>query len=120
MEKNQELILIPKYKAYIQYTIETILRLPRTEKFSIGNDYKQIMYETLRNILWLSKIDNSKRLYYINIIDADLNVQRIYLRIMHENKWINDKRFYTAIDMISEIGKIIGGLLKYYGTNIKK
>ena len=49
-----------------------------------------------------------------------LNVQRILLRIMHKNRWIDDKKFDYAISLIYELGKIIGGLLKYYGKNNKK
>lgn len=49
-----------------------------------------------------------------------VNVQRILLRIMYKNKWIDAKKFNVAMDKIYEIGKIIGGLLKYYGKNYKK
>lgn len=39
-EIKKELTLIPKSEAYIQYMLELIMKLPRTEKFSIGNEYK--------------------------------------------------------------------------------
>lgn len=39
---------------------------------------------------------------------------------MYKNKWIDEKKFKIASDLIYELGKIIGGLLKYYGKNIKK
>ena len=41
MEK-EKLVLIPKAEKYIEYIIELIIKLPRTEKFSIGNEYKVI------------------------------------------------------------------------------
>ena len=59
-------------------------------------------------------------MYYLNKIDAILNCQRIYLRIMKNNHWIDEKKFNIAIDKIYEIGKIIGGLLKYYAKNNTK
>ena len=41
---NQELLLIPKYEKYMEYMLEVILiKLPRTEKYSIGTEYKTIM-----------------------------------------------------------------------------
>ena len=78
--------LIPKYEDYMQYMIEIILKLPRTEKFNIGNEYKKSMYETIENILYIEKVDKYKRLYYLNIIDSKINTQRIYLRIMEKNR----------------------------------
>lgn len=91
MNNKEELILIPKYEKYMQYMIEVIIKMPRTEKFNIGNEFKTVMYKMLENILYINKIDNSKRLYYLNLIDAELNTQRIMIRIMQKNKWIDNK-----------------------------
>ena len=119
-EIKKELTLIPKSEKYIQYMLEVIMKLPRTEKFSIGNEYKQSMYKMLENILMLSKVIDTEKINYISVIDAQLNVQRILLRIMYKNKWIDEKKFNYVIELIYELGKIIGGLLKYYGKNNKK
>ena len=43
--ENNELILIPKTEKYIQYMIEVIMKLPRTEKYGIGTEYKQSMFK---------------------------------------------------------------------------
>ena len=123
MENNiqtNEFSLIPKSEKYIQYMLELMVKLPRKEKFSIGNVYKKLMYEMLENVMYLSKIDKYKKLQYINKIDAQLNVQRILLRIMYKNSWIDVKKFNVSLDLLGEIGKVIGGLLKYYGKNIKE
>ena len=114
------LMLIPKYNLYIEYMINVILKLPRTEKFNIGNEYKNIMYEGLKSILYINKLEARYRLYYLNKIDAELNVQRILLRVMLKNRWIDEKKFNVAINHISEIGKILGGLIKLYGKNNTK
>ena len=90
-EKENKLKLIPKSEKYIEYMLQIILKLPRTEKFSIGTEYKRAMYEMTENILIISKIDNKNIIYYLNKIDASLNLQRIYLRIMNKNRWIDEK-----------------------------
>ena len=58
-EKENKLRLIPKSEKYIEYILTIIVKLPRTEKFNIGNEYKISMYEMLRNIMYLSKIDKN-------------------------------------------------------------
>ena len=117
---KKKLILVVKYEDYIQYILEVILKLPRTEKFNIGSEYKKSMYETIENILYIEKIDKYKRLYYLNLIDSKINVQRIYLRIMLKNKWIDERKFKITMEKIYEIGKILGGLIKVYGKNNKE
>ena len=49
---NYELKLIPVYEQYMGYMIKLIMILPRTEKYSIGTEYKQIMYSCLEDILF--------------------------------------------------------------------
>lgn len=117
---NEQLKLIPKLQEYIQYMLDIILKLPKIEKFNIGNEYKNSMYQILEHTLYISKIQEKERLNYLNKIDAKLNCQRIYLRIMYKNKWIDEKKFKLAIGKVSEIGKIVGGLIKYYAQNNKK
>ena len=119
-EKEQKLMLIPKTEKYIEYMLQVIFQLPRTEKFNIGTEYKQSMYQMLRDIVMISKIGKHESLTYLNRIDADLNTQRIYLRIMKKNKWIDEHKFKVAIEQIYEIGKILGGLIKYYAKNNTK
>lgn len=118
--KENKLQLIPKAEKYIEYILGIIVKLPRTEKFNIGNEYKASMYKMLRNIMYLSKIEQSQCMYILNKIDSELNTQRIYLRIMKNNKWIDERKFKIAIEKIYEIGKILGGLLKYYAKNTAK
>ena len=119
-ENEQGLKLIPKMQEYIEYMLQVILKLPRTEKFNIGNEYKNSMYEALENILMMNKVEKTKRLYYLNKIDVYLNCQRIYLRIMQKNRWIDEKKFEVGINKIAEVGKIVGGLMKYYAKNSSK
>ena len=118
--KDTKLILLPKTERYIQYILELLIKLPRTEKFSIGNEYKTSMYQMLQDILIIHKIQNKEIMNYLNKIDASLNTQRIYLRIMKKNYWIDEKKFKIAMDLIYEIGKILGGLIKYYAQNNTK
>ena len=118
--KENKLILIPKTEKYIEYMLQIILKLPRTEKFSIGTEYKKSMYEMIENILIISKIENNETIKFLNKIDAELGVQRIFLRIMKNNRWIDEKKFKVAMEQIYEIGKILGGLIKYYAKNNKK
>ena len=120
MKVDNELKLIPLFEQYMEYMIQVIIKLPRTEKFSIGTEFKQSMYIALRNIMYITKIDPSNRLKYLNIIDAELNAQRIMLRVMKNFKWIDIKKFNVAMGKIYEIGKVLGGLIKYYAKNNKK
>ena len=79
------------------------------------------MYKLIEKTLYLNKNLNTYRNFeLLNEIDVLLNCQKIYLRIMYKNYWIDDRKQKIAMEKIYEIGKIIGGLLKYYAQNNKK
>lgn len=119
--KQKELSLIPKTEQYMEYILNLIVKLPRVEKFSIGNEYKISMYKMMEKVLYLNKnIYEEKNLEILNEIDVLLNCQKIYLRIMYKNFWIDERKMKIAMEKIYEIGKIIGGLFKYYAQNNKK
>ena len=46
-QNENKLKLIPKAEVYVEYIINMIIKLPRTEKFSIGNEYKLSLYKML-------------------------------------------------------------------------
>lgn len=119
-EKENKLLLIPKAEKYIEYMLQVLIKLPRTEKFSIGNEYKKSMYKMLEEIMYITKAEKYKILEILNKIDTYLNTQRIYLRIMKKSQWIDERKFKISMEQIYEIGKIVGGLVKFYAQNNKK
>ena len=66
------LSLIPKIEKYIEYMLIILLKLPRTEKYSIGTEIKTSMYNMLKNILLANKSDKIKRLPIYNIVDIEI------------------------------------------------
>ena len=113
-QENRKLSLIPKIEDYIEYVIVMLIKIPRTET-------KVSMYKMINNVLHLYKLNKSyngkQELELLNNIDAELNCQRIFLRIMWIQHWIDTKKFEVAMSKIYEIGKIVGGLSKYYAKN---
>ena len=75
--ENKQLILIPKIEDYIEYMINVILKLPRTEKFNIGNEYKLSLYKMMYAVLYINKINRKKQVLegieLLNKIDTELN-----------------------------------------------
>lgn len=114
---NNELIIIPKVEKYIEYILTILIKLPRTEKFSIGTEIKTSVYNMLKNILLASKMDKTKRLEIYNVVDAEIYYQRICIRIMYNQKWIDEKKYKHSNELLSEIGRLLGGLIKSLGTN---
>ena len=102
MADENKLKLIPKAEIYVEYIINMIIKLPRTEKFSIGTEYKISLYKMLEEIMYLNKMDKNSNVSVISVlnkIDSLLMAQRIYLRIMYKNKWIDKKKYLVSMEI---------------------
>ena len=91
MSQSEELVLIPKYEKYMQYMVEAIVKMPRTEKFNIGNEFKSVMYKTLENILYINKVEISKRMYYLNL-NVLFKFNRCFAKYTKSNAKTNGKK----------------------------
>jgi 23S rRNA-intervening sequence protein len=49
---------------------------------------------------------------YLLAADAHLNKLRLYLRLAHHWKWINEGQYRHVSAMVAEIGRLLGGWLK--------
>lgn len=111
---NNILYLLPKYEKYMEYIIDNVVsKLPRIEKFNLGNEIKVSMLESVKCIMMISKVENRHRLGYLNMLDANICVQRIYIRIMYKRKYLDNRRYMYVMEMLSEIGKMVGGYIKW-------
>ena len=81
METNNQLVIIRKIEKYIEYMLTILIKLPRTEKFSIGTEIKTSMYDMLKNILFATKIEKKKRLEYYNIVDSIFIIKELFANI---------------------------------------
>lgn len=104
--ENNCLTIIPKTERYIQYMLDLILKLSRTEKFNIRTEYKTSMYQMMEEVIYVSKLPLEERYTHVIKIDVLVQLQRIYLRLMKNNKWIDERKFKIAIEQLGEIEKI--------------
>lgn len=54
----------------------------------------------------------SVRLGNLQAADAHLNKVRLYLRLVHHWKWLNDGQYRHVSLMVAEIGRLLGGWIK--------
>jgi hypothetical protein len=110
-KSSGNLILIPKLEDYIRYTFQILIKIPRIEKFNIGSEIKTSCLKMLEYAHFLNK-DRRNGYVYLNKIDALISYNKSMLRILNEEKSISKNNFEASMEKLSEIGKIVGGLIK--------
>ncbi|MGE0882978.1 MAG: diversity-generating retroelement protein Avd [Blastocatellales bacterium] len=91
---------------------------PRTEKFP--KVYRLTVTQRLMNSaldLQESLFDalsqgGSTRQKHLRSADSHLNKLRLYLRLAHQWRWLNDGQYRHVSEMVAEIGRLLGGWMK--------
>ena len=95
------------FDAYIEPIIE---RFPSFEKSAWCAEIKRQIIETMTLIIKTNKCRNKVAGWYA--IDVQLEILRIYFRRMREKKYLAPRSYEEVVKRLSEIGRILGGLIK--------
>ena len=110
---NKDLDIIKKYIDLIYYTNNLCIKYPKHEKFSLVSDTKKSLYEGLRNLLYAKKEFYPKnKLNYLNNLDVELNLQKVFIRLAYKYKYISLKNYETWSTLVTEICNMLGGWIK--------
>ena len=119
MKDERELILIPKIEDYVKYVLNIIIKLPRTEKFSIGTEYKNrniitydsngdaftkidFLYDKKKKELYVDEINSIPSCFSHHLWeDANISYKELFnIMISDTIKNINkDSEMITTMDM---------------------
>lgn len=110
---DNKLLVYEKFTNLIYYSKNLLKKYPKSERFDLCADIKNIQYETLKYIIYAWKeFSNKNKLEYLRKIDVNLLVLKSLVHISYKEQYITQKNFMVWGEKISEIGKLIGGWMK--------
>lgn len=110
---DNRLVTYEKITMLIYYSKNLLNKYPKSERFDLCTDIKQILYKCLRNTTFAWKeYSNKEKLKYLKEVDVDLVMLKSLVRISYKFQYISQKNYMTWNEHISEIGKLVGGWIK--------
>jgi len=107
MEEKYEDPILQKIQDMMQYAYIALQQFPKSEKFGLGVDIRNMMDEELGLAIAASKKYFKKTtLTDLDIANAKL---KFYVRVAHNLRYLSDKKYELWEEKIVEIGRIIGG-----------
>lgn len=113
-EEKQEFTILAKSERYIKYIIKEIQKIPKSGKYSIGTYYMNKMFDMYEMICYINITKIENRFETINKIDASIGLQKMIIQELKDLGYISNKSGDIGFEMLTEIGKMLGGLIKYY------
>ena len=97
---DNRLVTYQKMTNLIYYSKNLLKKYPKSERFDLCNDIKNVLYENLKYIVYAWKA-------YGNLV-----VLKSFITISYKSMYINQKNYMVWNEQVDEIGKLIGGWMK--------
>ena len=112
-------ILQKKAEIFLEKDVYPLLKnFPQAEKFSLSQEIKQSCFKLIRAAVMANNLTVvKKRLEWLDEADAEKTLLLVLFGIAKNQKYITQKKLFELQGRLNEIGRIIGGLQKYFINN---
>ena len=107
----QDLAIFEKTYELILWLYPTVNKFPKSQRFVLGQRIENIILKILEGIIEANQERNKAP--YLKKISVELDKLRILIRLSKDLKFISIKQYAFAAEKINEIGKMLGGWMKF-------
>lgn len=86
--------------------------MSKQDRYTIWQRCDGIMLEVLESIMAASQMAKREKLPVLERASVKLNFLRVFIRLMHETKGIDMKKYVALQELIDEIGRMLGGWIR--------
>ena len=109
----EDLKIKQKCEDMILYAYIALRQFPKSEKFTLAADIKKSMFKILELIIRCNKSRDKRK--YLYTIDVELDILRSFVRLAKDLKFLPFKRYEVWSRYLDELGRMLGGWMKYAG-----
>ena len=109
---SEEMVILARTFDLLDWLLPKAERFPRVYRATVTQrlmgaalDFQEALFDSLSQ-------GGSTRAKHLRAADAALNKLRLYLRLAHRWRWLNDGQYRHMSGMVAEVGKLLGGWLK--------
>ena len=108
-----------KAEIFLERDVYPLLKnFPVAEKFSLNQEIKQSCYKLIRDTVMANNLTVvKKRLEWLDEADAEKTLLLVLFGVARTQKYITQKKLLELQGKLNELGRIIGGLQKYFINN---
>ena len=116
--------MLEKIKSAYKLWHEYHEKLPKTQKYSLGNKIDKLFIEIIEAASAAAFLSRGEKLPYIRIAIRKLDTLKILLMILWETRGLDDKKYIALSLPLNDTGKMLGGwngqVAKYLEENRDK
>lgn len=110
---NFDVPLVHKIYDFYKLFHEFIKLFPKIEKYSLGQKIENLTLDILEISLKTVYSPKQEKLSLLKEVDTKINLLKMLIRLANEIKVLDNKKYLISQEKLQEIGKMIGGWIRY-------
>jgi hypothetical protein len=106
----EQLKIQQKWEDMSRYAYVLLRSIPKSERFTLGAEIRDTIWKGSRLISRAAYARN--RIPLLLELDAEAKVFQAMIRMGHGLKIVSDKQYRILSEMLTEIGKMVGGWIR--------
>jgi hypothetical protein len=104
-----EMIILTRTFDLLAWLVPRSERFPKVHRFTVTQRLLNAALDFQEALFEAHSQGGTTRQKHLRAADAHLNKLRLYLRLAHQWRWLNDGQYRHVSAMVAEIGKLLGG-----------
>lgn len=109
---HEEMIILTRTFDLLTWLLPKSEKFPKPYRFTVTQRMMDAALGFQEALFDAQSHSGETRLAHLREADAHLNKLRLYLRLAHRWRWLNDGQYRHVSAMVAEVGKLLGGWLK--------
>lgn len=110
MQKNNDLSIFVKWQDFIEWLLPVTERFPKRVRFTFCDRINTMALDVVEDLIEARYANNKKE--HLRLANLRLEKLRVLLRISHNLRYLDYKRYEHAMRQINEVGKMLGGWMR--------
>lgn len=108
----EELVLLTRLFDLLAWLLPKAEHFPRVYRQTVTSRLMNAALDCQEAVFAAQSVRGPRRLDALHGADAALNRLRLYLRLAHRWRWLNDGQYAHVSAQVAEIGRLLGGWIK--------
>ena len=108
----QEFVILTRTYDLLTWLLPKAERFPRLYRRTVVQRLMDAALDFQEALFDAQTQGGSTRQRHLRSADASLNKVRLYLRLAHRWRWLNDGQYRHVSAIVAELGRLLGGWLK--------
>ena len=110
---SEALVIFTRTYDFVTWLLPMSEKFPKSQRFIVTQRLQNAILNFQELLIEANALRGARRMEKFRLADAELRKARLYLRLCEKWQWLTPGQYKHASVMVAEIGRLLGGWMKY-------